>query len=696
MLAAVLPASGGGGAQTVAEPAEAVSRTPGGAPWTGDNRTPSISANGRVVEFDADPEVDTVSIRHRVDNTTAFVPFSPSVNGSISENGCVVAYTNDEPLIGAAGLTYQIRAYDRCVPVDMSVGTSFSTPGFGAPQPKPNQDGSVIVWASSNGLERAGRSGNSYVQGATVTFPGLVLGRRVAVSDSGGLVAFETSTNTIYLTDLGSPGSLEAISVGDSGEPIGNSTDPSISGDGTLVTYTFQFSDSLFGVLLRDRVNGANRGVAVPARSGEISRDGRYVTYRQIQGEVGEIYVARSTGSQPFSSFVVDLVSYRDGDVTSGTGGSAFDPDISEHGRWVTFDSFAGSLLVPGAGFDSGTHVFVRQRRPVLTVAATDFGETATPVDRDVAVTNVGPSGWRITSFDISGPFSVVSDTCAAVLHPDQSCTVRVRFLPPGEGVSVGQLFVRDDSYPGVPLVASGSLTGRAPGVVTTTTRPPVVTTTLPVRLGLTVTPDPVVFPPTVVGASGGTRTATVTNVGAASVSVVSVDVVGVDVADFSVATDGCTGTSLAPAASCEVVVGFVPTAGGDRVATLDVIGSGGTGGAVILRGTGRFDAALSVLPEVAAGGQVVNVRGEGYPPSSPVGVVVGAAASVSVTTDAAGNFSAFWVVLAGTPQGPVVVDDVAVVGLYDAEPVEFLVVPSPMRPQGVATNPALRAHVSR
>ena len=560
----------------------------------------------------------------------------------------------------------------------------------------------MIVWSTPGSIDHATRSGNTYTQGAPITPARTGFGPNVAVSDDGNLIAFETSTGVIALVDRRTPTSFEPISVDDGGKTVTGAGDPSISGDGTLVTYTLApvFSGGALSVVLRDRPNGVNRAIAAPATSAEISRDGRYVAVLLRIGEIGETYVVRSTSAQPFATVAIDLVSYRDGDPAAGTGGSTSNPAISEHGRWVTFDSYAASLLVPGQGFDgSGTQVYVRQRRPAVTVDSIDFGTVGGATNRQATVRSVGLAGFVVTSIAATGDFSVVGHDCPAVLHPDATCLVTVRFKATAAGSVNGVLTVQDDSYPGVPLSGTGKLFGSFnPGVPTVPTTTPTPTTLPrpPGTAGLSIAPDPVVFDGVVVGSAAPQRSATVTNTGDVSVTVSSVSLSGGAAPDFSVANDACTGVSLASGTSCQLELGFSPSQAGDRSAMITASGSGSTSASAGLSGAGRFDAVLMVTPEVAAGGQVVTVVGTGFPPSANVSLILGDDAAVIVATDAAGAFMHPWLILSGIPQGELLADDVAVDGSYDAEPAPLQVVGTPMRPQATATLSRLgRSHVS-
>ena len=158
-----------------------------------------------------------------------------------------------------------------------------------------------------------------------------------------------------------------------------------------------------------------------------------------------------------------------------------------------------------------------RQRRPVLAVSPINFGtvQVGNTFDLSSTVSNQGLSGFVITSIAASGGFSVVGENCPDVLHRGQSCTVTVRFSPAAAVVSNGELTVRDDTYPPVPLAYSGALRGTGSAVaVTTTLPPPVVTTTttttpsIPTPFALAIDPAALAFPGQTVGVSAATQMA--------------------------------------------------------------------------------------------------------------------------------------------------------------------------------------------
>jgi hypothetical protein len=80
----------------------------------------------------------------------------------------------------------------------------------------------------------------------------------------------------------------------------------------------------------------------------------------------------------------------------------------------------------------------------------------------------------------------------------------------------------------------------------------------------------------------------TVINNGTANLIVSSVSLAGANAGDFALPTNTCTGSSLAPLATCSVTVSFTPTALGNRAATLSIASNDPATPAVVnIAGTG-------------------------------------------------------------------------------------------------------------
>lgn len=704
-LAGIVVASVTGGtgpvdAQDPFVPAELASYEPSGSPLFTDADNPSMSALGHVVSYEYSPN-ETISplMRVRTDPSVA-VPNPP--NGrfhGLSDDGCVIGFRMPPIPISDRSL-YPLVRFNRC-----SGNSTFL--GYADRQilgrAAVDADGSVIAFPAADGIFVYTLNGDALATEALLPLPSQGWGAaELAISDNGATLAAIAGAgpnsfggldfSELYIVDVAS-GSFQGIAS--------TANRVSMSGDATLVAYR---NYELGTITVLDRSAGQNRPV-LPASDAYLSNDGRHLAYRLFGGDNSYVYITTS-GDRWATSTPAEFVSYTLPGVNSFV--TASDPVVSEHGRWVGWISPYPFLYVdqPGEiGRFQQRQALVRERRPVLTVQSIDYGTVPGPTDRTSTVTNVGPSGWRVTAIEATGPFQVRSENCPAVLHPGQSCQVTVRYLAQTQGQSTGELRVRDNSYPGIPLVATGRLIGSfdpgtPPPRVTTTTISTVTTTTqpgTPQNVGLSITPSPIVFDSSVVGQAAPTRDAAVTNVGDIAVTVQSVGIAGVATADYSIIDDGCTDEALAPGASCPLQIRFAPTAGGSRSAAVSASGTSGTFAAAPLRGAGRYDVELEVSPEVAGGGQVVSVTGTGYPASTSVQVSLAGSPPQSASTDAGGRFVVQWLVLDGTPQGVVQADDVATVD-YDAEPADLRIVPSPMRPQGnLATLDRLaRNHVSR
>ena len=134
------------------------------------------------------------------------------------------------------------------------------------------------------------------------------------------------------------------------------------------------------------------------------------------------------------------------------------------------------------------------------------------------------------------------------------------------------------------------------------------------------------------------TAAITATDTGTAPAKIFSTGITGTNAIDFAITSDGCSGKTLAPGASCQIVITFGPTAPGNRVATLGVVDSApGSPHTDPLTGRG---VELIVLPTVGGPSNVIDVIGLGWKPSAPVLVTWDPGlGSQTAVTDANGNF---------------------------------------------------------
>jgi hypothetical protein len=255
-----------------------------------------------------------------------------------------------------------------------------------------------------------------------------------------------------------------------------------------------------------------------------------------------------------------------------------------------------------------------------------------------------------------------------------------------------------------VPLAYSGALRGIGSQVAVTTTLPPLVVATTttppstPVPFSLTIEPAAVAFAQQTVGVASSIQPAVVRNTGTSANTMAAVSIGGANAVDFSVVSTDCVGAALAPNATCDVELGFTPTAAGASAAQLTATGQGGSSATAALTGSGLFAPTLEAFPPVAAPGQVTTLIGDGFPPSTPIQIVWEVGPEVfSVTSDAAGSFKLPVLILVNTLLGPRIVSAVAQPDLFEPVDTDLLIVAGTIQPQGTGGFVQLVTnHVSR
>jgi len=150
-----------------------------------------------------------------------------------------------------------------------------------------------------------------------------------------------------------------------------------------------------------------------------------------------------------------------------------------------------------------------------------------------------------------SGPFTAVS-ACGTSLAAHSTCAINVAFVPTATGAASGVLTV-SDQFRTQTVMLSG--TGVAPA-------------------GVSLTPTAgLVFGATGVGLTSPAQTMTLTNNGGVVLTISGMIVSG----DFFLASTTC-GATLAPSASCTLLIVFSPTAGGMRAGALTLTDNAASG----------------------------------------------------------------------------------------------------------------------
>ena len=257
----------------------------------------------------------------------------------------------------------------------------------------------------------------------------------------------------------------------------------------------------------------------------------------------------------------------------------------------IAFES-AASNLVPGDG------------NGVADIFAWAAGSTLRRVSVAPDGTEAnGPSDWPAVSADgrsivfassatnlVPGDSNGVSDLFVAGPEIDRLARVSVGLGPAqADGDSLrpsfalnAQLVVFESSATNlVPADTNGNSDifvrdRRPPQPPPSPTPTPTPTPRPVVKPAIIVSPNPVDFGSVPIGTLGVTQSATILSVGTGPVQVGAVAIGGPNAGDFLLSANPCTGTTLAPGASCALRVLFIGTATGTRTAQLSVASNAG------------------------------------------------------------------------------------------------------------------------
>ena len=213
---------------------------------------------------------------------------------------------------------------------------------------------------------------------------------------------------------------------------------------------------------------------------------------------------------------------------------------------------------------------------PISTTFQTPNGTQSAPVTFGVANSGGLPTGQ--VSATLTGTnanqFAITVRGCLAPLAGASGCAVQVVCNPTSVGTKIAALTVADAT------TATDTVTA---ALTCVSVGPTTITVTGTANLGSVV-----------VGSTGAAQTFTVTNTGTTATGTLAVSVAD---PQFVKSADACTGTSLAPGATCTVAVALKPSAPGPLGTILDVTAASGTSGSIQLSGTGLSPGALTIAP---------------------------------------------------------------------------------------------------
>jgi len=251
------------------------------------------------------------------------------------------------------------------------------------------------------------------------------MSRRPVISDNGRYIAFSTysdlmasdtngTSEDIYMYDRVTQG-LTLVSVNASGVAVGGDQ-ASISSNGRFVVFdsatgVYRFDANTGGVVRADTdASGANPSAGT-AEDGDISSDGRYISFRSRYGGL----VSGDSGGS-WDIFVKDLATgaisminrTATGQQLHNTGGG---PTISDDGDRVAFFTYRDAIPAKPTGWVNQLYVKVRSTGEVLPVSvnnAGDWGNAETTSGR------ISGDGWYVVFESIASNLNA-ADTSAIV-----------------------------------------------------------------------------------------------------------------------------------------------------------------------------------------------------------------------------------------------------------------------------------------
>jgi hypothetical protein len=211
-------------------------------------------------------------------------------------------------------------------------------------------------------------------------------------------------------------------------------------------------------------------------------------------------------------------------------------------------DSGTNSAVVIG----NGTGPELEIKPGVLDFGAQGVGTRS--LTKQLSITNAGDGDADLGQVALKGggadQYTIGTDTCSNdTLAKDATCTVGVAFAPTQVGAAVASVVVPITNDEGGQATAA------------------VVGQGADVKIGIS--PATKDFGEVVVGTTSATQVFTITNTGRLPLGITGVKLGGASPGAFTVSNDACSGTTLQPGGTCDVVAAFAPNAAGPRTALL-------------------------------------------------------------------------------------------------------------------------------
>jgi Tol biopolymer transport system component len=383
-----------------------VTKSPAGVPGNAISSNPSISNNGRYVVYhsvagnlvdgDASDNIIDVFLYDRKKGINFKISHGndDSVDARISNNlGYVVFSSFASNLVDEPGnLFSDIFLYETKTGIikKISVDTQGTPGNSGSFTPSISSNGRYVVYESNaNNLVPGDNNVSLDIflydkkKGTTVMIsannasgtpvPGNAASNFARISGNGRYVVYQSDATNLVAGDGNGASDIflfdkkkkitYLISVTANGQGNGNSITPFISNNGRYIVYA-SYANNLADndnngtsdIFLYDTGTGVTRLVSADSAgqsangeslSPRISGNGRYIVYSSAARNL----VEGDTNNLPdifrydTKTGVTTRVSVKGDGITQGTGGGNFSPGISNNGRYVTYESFADSLM---------------------------------------------------------------------------------------------------------------------------------------------------------------------------------------------------------------------------------------------------------------------------------------------------------------------------------------------------------------
>jgi Abnormal spindle-like microcephaly-assoc'd, ASPM-SPD-2-Hydin len=163
-------------------------------------------------------------------------------------------------------------------------------------------------------------------------------------------------------------------------------------------------------------------------------------------------------------------------------------------------------------------------------------------------------------------PTPTATETATATATPTAIATISATATDTATVTSTPT--VAATATPTATITATPTITATATNTTTATSTQTATPTPTATPGKLTVSPLTLAFPQQQVGTTSAAKNVTLTNPNSSSLQINTVTPSG----DFSLSSDACSGTTLAPSANCVVSVAFTPTQTGTRTGTLTIV----------------------------------------------------------------------------------------------------------------------------